>query len=85
MASAFEVLGRHPVDLIVSDTDLPDLNGMSFFRKLVQERRLRDIPGVRSAAYAMYVPQGQDNWGQNVFVEGRPVESRTHRPSVLDR
>jgi CheY-like chemotaxis protein len=45
-AAALEVLGREAVDVIVSDTDLPDLNGLGFFRRLAQERRLRDIPFV---------------------------------------
>jgi CheY-like chemotaxis protein len=45
-ASALEVLRMQVVDVIISDTDLPDINGLSFFRRLSQERRLRDIPFV---------------------------------------
>ncbi len=45
-ASALSVLGMQVVDVIVSDTDLPDINGLGFFRRLSQERRLRDIPFV---------------------------------------
>lgn len=47
--------------------------------------RLRAIPGVRSAAFGMYVPQGQDNWSTGVFVEGRKEEPGKERNASWDR
>jgi len=41
--TAVEILKVHSVDLIVSESDLPDMNGLRFFRQLGQEQRLRDI------------------------------------------
>ena len=45
-AGAFEILNRQLIELVVSDTDLPDMNGLRFYRKLTQESRLRSIPFV---------------------------------------
>jgi DNA-binding response OmpR family regulator len=44
--SALDVLRTTLVDLILSETDLPDMNGMRFYRRLQQESRLRNIPFV---------------------------------------
>jgi len=41
---AFEILHRQLIDLIIADTDLPDMNGLRLFRTLAQESRLRCIP-----------------------------------------
>jgi predicted permease len=49
------------------------------------DRRLTAIPGVRSATFAMYVPQGQDNWGETVFVEGRDTDPTKAPGSSWDR
>lgn len=46
---------------------------------------LRAIPGVRGAAFAMYVPQGQDNWSEGVFVEGRKTEPGKEPGASWDR
>jgi two-component system chemotaxis response regulator CheY len=45
-AAAIEILRVQAVELIVSDTDLSDTNGLQFFRALSQESRLRGIPFV---------------------------------------
>jgi two-component system chemotaxis response regulator CheY len=45
-AAAIEILRVQAVELIVSDTDLADTNGLQFFRALSQESRLRGIPFV---------------------------------------
>jgi len=45
-AAALEVLGTQIVDLIVSETILPDMNGLKFYRRLQQESRLRRVPFV---------------------------------------
>jgi DNA-binding response OmpR family regulator len=42
----FEILNRQLIELVVSDTDLPDMNGLRFYRSLAQESRLRSIPFV---------------------------------------
>ena len=49
------------------------------------QRRLTSISGVRSATFAMYVPQGQDNWGETVFVEGRDTDPTKAPGSSWDR
>ena len=49
------------------------------------ERRLAAIQGVRSATFAMYVPQGQDNWGEQVFVEGHHTDTTNSPGSSWDR
>jgi DNA-binding response OmpR family regulator len=41
---ALEVLRTTPVDLIIADTDLPDMDGLQFHRRLGQESRLKGIP-----------------------------------------
>lgn len=43
-AAATEILRVQAVELIVSDTDLSDANGLQFYRTLAQESRLRGIP-----------------------------------------
>src|SRR5262249_25758848 len=45
-AAAIEILRVQAVELIVSDTDLSDANGLQFYRALAQETRLRGIPFV---------------------------------------
>lgn len=45
-AAAREILRIQAVELIVSDTDLSDANGLQFYRVLAQESRLRGIPFV---------------------------------------
>ena len=49
------------------------------------QRRLSAIPGVRSSTFAMYLPQGQDNWGEGVFVEGRNTDPTKAPGSSWDR
>src|SRR6185436_16644172 len=43
-ASAYETLRIERVDLIVCDTELDDMDGLTFFRRLSDEQRLRSIP-----------------------------------------
>src|SRR5687767_9606421 len=43
-AGALEVLGTNPVQLILSDIELADMNGLQLHRRLTQESRLRGIP-----------------------------------------
>lgn len=41
---ALEILQVTPVDLVISDVELPDMSGDRFLRRLRQEGRLRNIP-----------------------------------------
>src|SRR6478609_7551636 len=43
-SAALEVLGTQIIDLIVSETMLPDMNGLKFYRRLQQESQLRSVP-----------------------------------------
>ncbi len=45
-AAALELLASSPVNLVVCDTELPDVNGLALFRRLRQERRLAEVPVV---------------------------------------
>jgi DNA-binding response OmpR family regulator len=45
-AGGVEILNRQLIELVISDTDLPDMNGLRFYRSLAQESRLRSIPFV---------------------------------------
>jgi predicted permease len=39
------------------------------------ERDLSSLPGIKSVGLALYSPLGGDNWGEQVYVEGRPAPS----------
>jgi len=45
-AAAFDIMSSTPVDLVIAETSLSDMNGATFIRKVKQERRLRDVPFV---------------------------------------
>jgi len=45
-AAAFDIMSSSPVDLVISETSLADMNGAHFIRKVKLERRLRDVPFV---------------------------------------
>src|SRR5678816_3649773 len=45
-AGAIDILRNQLVDLIVTETDLRDMNGVQLVRRLAQESRLRSIPVV---------------------------------------
>lgn len=49
---AMEILHRQLIDLIIADTDLPDMNGLRLYRSLAQESRLRCVPFVFLSADA---------------------------------
>jgi CheY-like chemotaxis protein len=51
-AGALEILNRSPVHLILAETELGDMNGLQFFRRLSQESRLRSVPFVFLSADA---------------------------------
>ena len=37
------------------------------------DRRMRDVPGVRNAALALYAPMSGNNWQMNITFEERPA------------
>ena len=43
-AGALEILGHTPVHTILAETELLDMNGLTFFRRLCAESRLRHVP-----------------------------------------
>jgi DNA-binding response OmpR family regulator len=43
-AGALEILGHTPVHSILAETELLDMNGLTFFRRLCAESRLRHVP-----------------------------------------
>jgi serine/threonine protein kinase len=45
-SAALEILQSDPVDLIITDSDLPDMTGLRLHRRLSQQSRYRDIPVV---------------------------------------
>jgi CheY-like chemotaxis protein len=45
-AAALEILHSTLIDVVVSETELPDTSGFHLFRRLMQERRLRSTPFV---------------------------------------
>lgn len=47
----------------------------ALYREL--ERRFSALPSVQSMGLALYSPLGGDNWGDGVFIEGRPTPSQS--------
>jgi two-component system, chemotaxis family, chemotaxis protein CheY len=41
---ALDILRDHPVDIILTDVNMPVMNGEEFVRRLEQDERLRSIP-----------------------------------------
>ena len=67
-ASALEVLGTQVIDIIVSDSMLPDMNGLQLYRRLREESRLRSVPFVflssdtRAAVKTLAFATGVDDY-----------------------
>ncbi len=45
-AEALALLHAHPVDIILTDINMPEMNGEEFVRELEQEEKFRSIPVV---------------------------------------
>ena len=45
-AEALALLHAHPVDIILTDINMPEMNGEDFVRELEQEEKFRSIPVV---------------------------------------
>jgi two-component system, chemotaxis family, chemotaxis protein CheY len=45
-AEALELLGREPIDVILSDINMPNMDGMEFLREKAGREALRQIPVV---------------------------------------
>jgi two-component system chemotaxis response regulator CheY len=41
---AFALLSGHTVDLVISDINMPNLDGEGFLRRLAEDQRLRGVP-----------------------------------------
>ena len=88
-ASALEVLGTQVIDIIVSDSMLPDMNGLQLYRRLREESRLRSVPFVflssdtRAAVKTLAFATGVDDY------LGKPCDhgssARARGPSSIGR
>jgi predicted permease len=67
--------------LDVQQVGFDKVHGEQFFRQV--DERIRTIPGVVSVAQAFVVPMGVLSTDGPVTVEGRPIESSEHIPSVM--
>jgi DNA-binding response OmpR family regulator len=87
-ASAFEVLHASVVDLIVAETDLGDMSGMHFYKRLHQESRLRSLPFVflsadrRSATKVVALRAGVDDY---VDKPCEPLELMARIAGLIER
>lgn len=52
---AFALLREHPVDLILADINMPNMNGEEFLRKIAADEKLRRVPVVIVSADASEV------------------------------
>lgn len=55
--------------------------GQQFYRQLAE--RVRELPGVKSAAVSSYLPLSLNYNSRNVFVEGQPAERGENAPQVM--
>jgi hypothetical protein len=55
--------------------------GQQFYRQLAE--RVRELPGVKSAAVSSYLPLSLNYNSRNVFVEGQPAERGENAPLVM--
>jgi predicted permease len=79
-------LGFNPDHLLNASLDPSEANynqaeTTEFYRQLLS--RVRALPGVESASLAASVPLGNLPTSQQVFPEGRPIQSTAPRPAVL--
>ncbi len=61
-ADALQMIRQHKVDVIISDIEMPQMNGISFHKKVIEQPELRDIPfvfltGSEEALYFRYVDE----------------------------
>ena len=43
---ALQVLERHPIDVVLTDLNMPEMNGIEFMRALRKDERWQDLPVV---------------------------------------
>jgi putative ABC transport system permease protein len=65
----FAADGRYLVSIDSKLSNYPEAQLLPLFREI--ERRLRAIPGVRTASAALYAPMGGLYWAHDVRIEGR--------------
>lgn len=56
--------------------------GQQFYKQVTE--RLRQLPGVRDAAVAAYIPMGYDNSLVNIFPEGQPIDDKSKTEVAVD-
>jgi predicted permease len=81
-------LGFEPAGRTVVHIDPPALAGRRerLARLFGQMReRLRSIPGVREASYALYTPMEGNNWSSLISIAGRPVDPASPDGSSWNR
>jgi CheY-like chemotaxis protein len=49
--AALEFLKKQPVDLLISDASMPEMNGLELLDKIRQEEDLQDLPFAWNSAY----------------------------------
>jgi CheY-like chemotaxis protein len=87
-SAALEILQSTVIDLVVCETDLPDMSGLHFHRRLQQESRLRSIPFVfltsdaRVATKVMALRAGAD---EALPKPCDPAELAARVHSLIDR
>ncbi|RUM87099.1 MAG: response regulator, partial [Thermodesulfatator sp.] len=50
--TAWEILQKEPVDLIISDWNMPKMNGLELLKKVRSDEKLKDIPFLMVTAEA---------------------------------
>jgi predicted permease len=66
----FATDGRYVVSIDSKASNQPQERLIPIFREI--ERRLRALPGVRSASAALYGPMSGSNWSHDVRIAGQP-------------
>lgn len=61
---AFEILARQPVDVILSDFEMPEMNGAAFHTRVSRDERMKRIP------FILITGSGDQNMFE--YVEANP-------------
>jgi putative ABC transport system permease protein len=79
-------IGLNPKNVLTASVLLPrakytgEDQRSAFFKQLIE--RVRSLPGVEAASATGTLPLGGSDWGRSLTVEGLPVQSVGHAPSV---
>jgi two-component system chemotaxis response regulator CheY len=73
---ALELLKDTSVDLIITDINMPEMDGFSFLDELREDARHRDLPVIVMTASGLpYIPQMVTQKGATIFL-AQPFSSR---------